>query len=380
MKKLLKVSAIVIALIIALAYAFGYDYLFSGIAKTYLRGETSATIIDGPLFPSHEIPTGNKKPWILAESYNKTRLPKDLVQDLTQTKTAAFVVIQNGNLVHEEYWDGFTKTSQTNSFSMAKSVTALLMGAAIDDGKIKSENQLVSSFFSDYSNKENGNVLTLKNLTTMEAGLDWNESYYNPFAPNAKAYYGNSLAKAIFPIGFKDKPGTKFEYQSGATQLLGFTIREAVNQPLADYASKKLWIPLGMEQNAYWSTDDNGMEKSFCCIHSNARDFAKLGQMMLNGGKVDSIQIINKDYLDRMITPTKESNGAYGYGTWINHDAKYQHYYFWGILGQYTIVVPEKNLVIVRLGSNENIVSDTKGRPTQVNFIVNQIIDSYLKN
>lgn len=379
MKKFLKLAAIVLALVIVFAYAFGYDYLFSGITKTYLRGETSATITDGSLFPSRDIRTERPKAWKIATNYNKTELPKNLVQDLVQTKTAAFVVIHHGELLHEEYWDGFSKTSKTNSFSMAKSITALLLGAAIDEGKIKSENQLVSNFLPSYANRKLGNTLTLKNLTTMEAGLNWNESYYNPFAPNAKAYYGNSLGKSIFPIDFKNKPGTKFEYQSGSTQLLGFAIREAVQEPLASYAAKKLWTPLGMEQNAYWSTDDSGMEKTFCCIHSNARDFAKLGQMMLSGGMVDSVQVITKGYLDRMITPTKESNGAYGYGIWINQDAKYKHYYFWGILGQYTIVVPEKNLVIVRLGSNENIISDTKGRPTQVDFIVNQIVDSFLK-
>ena len=281
--------------------------------------------------------------------------------------------------MHEQYWDGYTKNSKTNSFSVAKGITALLLGAAIDDGKIKDENELFSDFYENYRNVEFGNKLTLKNLTTMEAGLNWSEHYNNPFGPTAKAYYGNSLAEAVFLRGFKNNPGEKFEYQSGATQLLGFAIRKAVNQPLASYASRKLWIPLRMERNADWTVDENGMEKTFCCIQSNARDYGKIGQLMLNNGKVDSLQIINPNYLTKMTTPTQHSNGAYGYGIWINNDSQYKHYYFWGILGQYIIVVPEKNIVIVRTGNNENIIEDTKGRPTQVDFIVKEVINNYLK-
>ncbi len=378
MKKILKAVVIVIASLVALSYIFGYEYLFKGISKTYLRGETSATIDDGDLFPSHKIYTGNPKPWKLDSSYNTKKLSKTLVSDLEKSNTAALVIIQNGKLLHEQYWDQYTKTSKTNSFSVAKGVTALLLGMAIDDGKIKSEDELFSDFYENYKNVEFGDKLTLKDLTTMEAGLNWSEHYNNPFGPTAKAYYGNSLAEAVFLRGFKNNPGEKFEYQSGATQLLGFALRKATNQPLASYASKKLWIPLGMEQNADWTTDENGMEKTFCCIQSNARDYAKIGQLMLNKGKVDTLQIINPNYLTKMTAPTPHSKGAYGYGIWINNDAQNKHYYFWGILGQYIIVVPEKNLVIVRTGKNQNIIEDQKGRPTQVGLIVKEIVDHYL--
>ena len=377
MKKTLTVIGITIALIIALTYAFGYSYLFKGIAKTYLRGETSATINDGELFPKNMILADHPKPWIKDSLYNKSSLPKNLVSDLETSKTVSFVVIKNGKLLFEKYWDGYNENSVSNSFSMAKTVTSLLLGAAIQDKRIKNENQLFSDFYDEYTNAPFGKYLTLKNLVTMESGMAWDEKYSNPFSPNAKAYYGNSLSETVINFPMKGMPGKKFEYQSGSTQLLGFAIRKAVGMPLASFASKKLWNPLGMEQNAYWSTDENGMEKTFCCIHSNSRDFAKLGQMMLNKGKVDSLQVINPQYIEKMTTPTLESNGAYGYGMWINNDAKYKHYYFWGLLGQYIIVVPEKQLVIVRTGSFENQPQDNKGRPQQVDFIVNQIVDSF---
>jgi len=132
-----------------------------------------------------------------------------------------------------------------------------------------------------------------------------------------------------------------------------------------------------MEQNALWSTDNNGMEKTFCCIHSNPRDYAKLGQLLLNNGKVDSLQIINPQYIQKMLTPTTASKGAYGYGIWINNDALYKHYFFWGILGQYIIVVPEKNIIIVRTGSDEKITTDEKGRSKQVDFLVRQVVENF---
>ena len=132
-----------------------------------------------------------------------------------------------------------------------------------------------------------------------------------------------------------------------------------------------------MEHNAEWNTDDNGMEKAFCCINAIPRDFAKLGQLMLNDGKVDSLQVFNRNFIEQMRTPTKLSNEAYGMGLWINQDAKYKHYYFWGLLGQYIIVVPEKQMVIVRTGSYDNQPKDKKGRPVQVEFIVNQVAENF---
>jgi CubicO group peptidase (beta-lactamase class C family) len=166
--------------------------------------------------------------------------------------------------------------------------------------------------------------------------------------------------------GFKTEPGTQFEYQSGATQLLGFALRKGLNQKIADYASEKLWQPLGMEANAQWNTDDFGMEKTFCCINATSRDFAKLGQLFLNEGSFNGKEVIKSTLVKEMRTPTKLSNGAYGMGLWINNDSKIKHYYFRGLYGQYIIIVPEKNMVIVRTGMNKNENLDAKGRPKEV--------------
>ena len=377
LKIFLKYLAIVIAFLIALTYALGYDYLFKGIAKTYLRGETSATIDDGELFPKNMILAEKPKPWILDSLYNKKKLPSNLLSELKKSETVSFLIIKNGKLLHEEYWEGYNKNSVSNSFSMAKTITSLLLGAAITDERIKSENQFFSDFYPDFSPTEFGKFLTLKNLITMESGLDWDEKYHNPFSPNAKAYYGNNLFDAVMNQKIVKTPGKSFVYQSGNTQLLGFAIKKAVNMPLASYASKKLWNPLGMEQNAYWSTDENKMEKSFCCIHANSRDFAKLGQLLLDEGKVDSLQIISQDYIKKMITPTKESNFSYGYGIWTNPNFEYPYYYFRGILGQYIVIVPEKKLVLVRTGNDENIEVTNDNHPLLINEMIKNIVENY---
>ncbi|SMP06489.1 serine hydrolase domain-containing protein [Chryseobacterium profundimaris] len=369
------VTFIVIAAV--LFYLLGYSYIFNGISKTYLKGKMSAHIDDGKFFTHNVIAAGNPVPWEKHPEYNKKSLPKSIVEDLNHSNTASFLVIKSGKLIHEQYWNGYNELSKTNSFSMAKAVTVMLFGKAFEEGKIKSIDDKFSDYFPEFKNKELAEHLTLKNLAQMESGLNWEENYKNPFLPNAKAYYGRSLIKATFSRTFKHQPGKRFEYQSGSTQLLGFAVRKAVNQTLASYLSEKIWIPLGMEQDAEWSTDESGMEKTYCCIHASTRDFAKLGQLFLNDGKAGEKQILNLDFINQMRTPTKKSEEIYGMGFWINYDNPIKHYYFLGLQGQYIIMVPEHDMVIVRTGSFNNLPKNDRGRPDQVKFLVNETVQLF---
>ena len=366
-------SLAIIIIAILLIYLSGYGYLFTGISKTYFKGKISANIDDGPYFKSNIIHTTSPKLWEETPNYNTTILPQPILDDLKQSNTASFLVIKDGKLAHEQYFNGYNALSKTNSFSMAKAVTVMLLGKAIEEGKIKSSENLFSQYYEDFKFKQWGADLSLKNLAQMEAGLQWKEDYKNPFLPNAKAYYGKDVSEGVFKAKFKTNPGKEFEYQSGATQLLGFAIKKAIGQSLASYLSEKFWIPLGMEQNAEWSTDELGMEKAYCCIHSNARDFAKLGQLFLDNGKVGNQQILTTDFINFMKTPTPKSEEIYGAGFWINHDNPIKHYYFLGLQGQYIIMVPEHNMVIVRTGSYQNLPKTDRGRPDQVKFLVNEI-------
>ncbi|WP_294223597.1 serine hydrolase [uncultured Chryseobacterium sp.] len=369
-------------IIIALAifYILGYGYLFNGISKTYLKGKMSANIDDGKFFSANLIATESPVLWEEDPDYNTKELPENITDNLTLSDTASFIVIKDGKLLHEQYWKGYHALSATNSFSMAKAVTVMLLGKAMEEGKVKSIDDPFSDYFEEFKNKKFAEQLTLRNLAQMESGLDWDEDYKNPFLPNARAYYGRSLMKATFSRKFKQNPGESFEYQSGSTQLLGFAVRKAVGQSLASYLSEKFWIPMGMEQNATWSTDESGMEKTYCCIHSNARDFAKLGQLFLDNGKVNGQQILNPDFIDLMRTPTKNSEEIYGMGFWINNDNPIKHYYFLGLQGQYIIMVPEHKMVIVRTGSYNNLPKTDRGRPDQVKFLVNETVKFFSGN
>lgn len=377
MKKLPAILGGAAAAVIAGILIYDYAYLFKGIKKTYLRGQRSATIDDLKLFSGNPIKAGKPRLWEEHEDYNTHPLSAALRENLESTRTASFLVVKNGKMLHEEYWNGHNESTLTNSFSMAKTVTAMLLGKAIEEGKIKSLDQKFTDFYAGFAQKEHGEHLTLRHLAEMEAGLDWDEDYKNPFKPNARAYYGNSVAKAVFSRKLKVQPGTRFEYQSGATQLLGFAIRKAVGQTLADYLSEKFWIPMGMESHAAWTTDDTGMEKTFCCIHAVSRDFAKFGQLFLDGGKVGDDTLLNADFLQQIITPTEKSGGIYGLSMWINHDHEIKHYFFQGNQGQNIIVIPEEQMVIVRTGSYNNQPKNDRGRPEQVRFMVNETVQIF---
>ena len=380
LKKIFNIFLLLAASLIVLVYITGYSYLFRGVRLTYLKGESGPTIDDGKGFPFKTISKGDSRPWLTDINYNKQQLSATLQKHLVETESVSFLVIQHGKILQEHYWEGYNKTSASNSFSMANTITTLLLGKAIDDERIKSINQPFSEIYPEFSEKKYGKELTLANLASMQAGLDWKDDHKSPFSKNAQAYYGFSLANVVFGTQIQQKPGEKFAYQSGAMQLLGFAVGRAVGMPLSSYASAKLWKPLGMEQNAEWATDDLGIEKSFCCIQSNARDFAKIGSLIMNRGKFDNIPLIDENFITRMTTPKEGSNGVYGLGLWTNYDYRIPHYYMWGVHGQFVIMVPAYDMIIVRLGNKEKEEKDSKNRPKEVEFYIMEALKLIHKN
>jgi len=239
---------------------------------------------------------------------------------------------------------------------MAKSFVSLLVGIAIDDGLITSVNDPVSKYIPEFYNKKYN--ITIRDLLTMGSGLAWNESYYNPFSVTTKAYYGNSLNKLVIDAKTTEPPAKRFEYITANPQLLSIILQKVTNKTLSEYASEKLWKPLGTKNDASWSLDrKNGVEKSFCCFNSNVRDFARIGQLILNKGSWNGQQIVSEKYIKESLMPAfylvdKENEPVdfYGYQWWISNYKSTIIYYARGILGQYIIAIPEKNMVIVRLG------------------------------
>ncbi len=353
MNKLIKIfgwlSAMVL-LVIAIAYGTGNQFLLKGIWAAYLHGNTSATISDAQFFETRTVETGSEIPWTVSANYNELDLSDKLRTSLEETRSVAFLMIQHNEIIFEEYWDGYSEASRSNSFSMAKSITTMLVQCAIQDGFIESWDQPVIDFLPELKGEFAGQV-TLRNLCTMTAGLDFNEHYTNPFDITAKLYYGPDVEKLMLDnVPVIRKPGLDaFEYQSGATQLLGLALMNATGKSQAEYASEKLWKPLGAKHAAEWHLDSkDGKELSFCCFNSNARDFARFGQMMLQHGSYNGKQILDSAFVDTASVPFAVP--FYGHSFWMTDDYGTHIFYQRGILGQYIIVIPEYDMVVVRLG------------------------------
>lgn len=297
-------------------------------------------------------------PWAKSRQYNKVQLPLELQQLHEDMESVAFLIIKSDSILYEQYWDGYSEKSLSNSFSVAKSVVSVLVGVALKEGAIKSLDQPVGDFLPEFREGDKSRI-TLRHLLWMSSGLNWDESYGNPFSMTTEAYYGSDLKKVIRRLEAVEEPGQQFEYKSGDTQILAFVLEAATGMTLAEYAEEKLWKPLGAEHKAEWSVDHvKGNEKAYCCFFSNARDFARIGQLYLNQGVWRGDTIVSPDYVRASLMPSRlpsaatgETTDLYGYQWWLLPDYKGQFvFYARGILGQYIIVIPEKELVIVHLG------------------------------
>ena len=355
-KKTLRIL-LYLAVFLLLVFIVAPDY----ISRAIIHGH--ARIDNYKIFDYRIVENAESIPWQRDSLYNLQKInPKSLLV-MDSFGTTALVVIRNNKILHEEYWDGATDTTRSNSFSVAKSIVSLLIGCLLDEGKIKSLDQPITDYLPEFKNT-NGFTLRIKDLLTMSSGLDWNESYSSLFSPTTKAYYGNHLAEQVLALKVKSEPGKLFDYQSCNTQLLGLIVEKASGKKLSDYASEKLWKPLGAEHPAFWSVDRaDGVEKAYCCFNSNATDFARIGQMILDSGQFNNRQIVSKSYLKEATTPARWLKGEdgspldyYGYQFWMLTHKGHKVVYARGILGQYIFVIPSLNAVIVRLGTERSKV------------------------
>ena len=291
---------------------------------------------------------------------NNGKFPKELNnipfdKYLEDNKTVAFLIIKNDTIQYEKYFEGYDRESIVPSFSMAKSVTSILIGCAIDERLIKSVDEPIINYIPELS-KNGFNKVTIKHLLQMTSGIKFNESYVNPFGDAASFYYGLNLRKEIEKMKLKTEPGKQFEYVSGNTQLLGLVLERSLkNKTITQYLQEKIWTPLEMEYDASWSIDrkNNGLEKTFCCLNARARDFAKIGRLYKNKGNWNGKQIVSQKWVEES-TKLDTSEGSakfYQYQWWLptpNEDFMAE-----GILGQFLYVNPKKDLIIVRLGKKE---------------------------
>ena len=353
LKKLLKWIVIVIATLVLLLYIFDYSYILKGVRVVYFTGHNTAFIDDYPYFENDTIKKGtNTSAWPIHKNYNTVEATNTLSKVNKDWGTIAYLIIKNDSIWFETYYEDFNKNSKTNSFSMAKSITTSMLGKAIMEGYIKSLDQPISDFYPEYK----GTKTTVGDLASMASGLDWVEDYTGPFSITARANYDDDLAETMLNQKIVETPAKEFKYLSGDTQILGMIIQKATGKSLSNYLSESFWQPMGATDDALWQLDDgkNRLAKAFCCISSNARDFARFGKLYKDNGKWNGKQLLDSSFVAKCITPRFKESPQYGYGWWMKDIGKKHFFMMRGHLGQYVIVEPNDNIIIVRLGHRKS--------------------------
>jgi len=371
-KILLGILAFIVLINLVVVFS-GNSYLYKALIYRYVG------IDDYTIFHNRTIKAGTYVPIPEASLYNKTKLSSEFKKYLAETQTIAFLVLKNDSVYYEEYWDGYDANSLSNSFSAAKSIVSILVGIAIDEGKIRSVDQKVSDFIPEYKQGLNAE-LTIKHLLTMSASFNWDESYNGLFSKTTKAYYGRNLEKMLLNLKVTNTPGQEFNYQSSNQLVLAYIIERVTGTTLSEYASEKLWKPLGAENDALWCLDKkDGLEKAYCCFNSNARDFSRIGLLYLHHGVFNNQRIVSEEYVKKSVEPADlvdefgNKVDYYGYSWWLSDVDTVNYFYARGILGQYIIVIPDKNIVVVRLGK---IRKGHKGLPPH-DYMATYIIKEY---
>ena len=348
--KYLFTTICIISVLIMLIYISPYRYLLKGIAVTYLQGRNSAYLYDKKDFYLRRVAVKSgtdEYPLPKATTYNQKALSPRLLEMLKKTGSASFMVLRNDTIITEKYFGGHSDTTCSNAFSMTKSIVTLLVQMAVQEGKIKSWDDKVKNYLPWIAGPF-ADELTLRHLSTMTAGIEWDESYKNPFGVTAKAYYGDDIESLMKTINVINKAGENYKYQSGATQLLSMVLKKATGVSPSVYATEKLWSRLGPEHDAFWHLDaENGTELSYCCFNAITRDFARLGILLRNKG----MGIVDSNFLELATKPYKAAH--YGHSFWLGTASNVPYFFMHGMKGQYVAVIPSLNMIVVRTGDGE---------------------------
>ena len=355
LKKFLKWVVVLCVLVVAVLYITDTDYLIKAVRTIYLKGHTTAYLEDYKEFDNQPLDIGTPQPWPNHKDYNTVSATEKLTNTNQELGTIAYVIIKNDSIWFEDYYENYNEASKSNSFSMAKSYVTALLGKAIMQGHIKSLDQPICDFIPEFCDGQAAKV-TVGDLSSMSSGSNWDERYYSPFSITTRAYFDDDLEKVAESVKIVNEPGQAFKYASGDTQLLAIVLEKATGKKLYDYLTEELWKPLNCENQALWQIDskDHDLVKAYCCIASNAKDFARLGKLYKDHGKWNGKQVLDSSFVAKCITPRFPESPEYGYGWWMK-DLGSKHFFMMrGHLGQYVLVEPNDNIIIVRLGHQKS--------------------------
>ncbi|MBK7263389.1 MAG: serine hydrolase [Rubrivivax sp.] len=311
------------------------------------------------------------------------KLALDVDAYMAGQRSAAVVVLQDGRLRLERYGLGFDASGRWTSFSVAKSMTSVLVGAALRDGHIRSMDDKVSAYLPHMKGSAYDEV-SIRQLLTMTSGVRWNEDYGDPNSDVAK--FNNhqpeagvdALVSYMRQLPREAPAGTRWHYSTGETNLVGILLNQATKKPLSTYLSEKIWVPAGMEQQATWILSKTGQEISGCCIQAATRDFARFGQFILDGASVNGQAIVPEGWLAEATTERTgidQPGRGYGYFWWTYSDGSFAAR---GIFGQGIFIDPKRRLVIASNANWGGGARDAVADPARQAFYraVQQAIDA----
>jgi CubicO group peptidase (beta-lactamase class C family) len=274
---------------------------------------------------------------------------------MAHQRSAGIIIVQDGKIRFEKYSLDFSKTGRWTSFSVAKSLTSTLVGAAVRDGYIKSLDDKVTAYIPDMKGSAYDDV-TVRQLLTMTSGIKWNEDYADPKSDVARftkhvAEPGVDVTVSYMRKLPREAPaGSKWVYKTGETNLIGVLVSSATKQKLSDYLSQKIWAPYGMEQDGAWILGSTGHEISGCCFSARLRDYARFGMFILGGGKIGNTSVLPDDWLPQATTKQADigvPGRGYGFQWWTYDDGSFAAQ---GIFGQGIFIDPKRKLVIASNG------------------------------
>jgi len=278
--------------------------------------------------------------------------PQSLDGFMAEQKTAGLLVIQNGRIRLEKYALGYGPAGRWTSFSVAKSFTSTLVGAAMQDGFIKSLDDPVTNYIAGLKGSAYDGV-SVRQLLTMTSGVKWNEDYTDPKSDVAQLFSAKPDPDTDPTVSYMRKlpresaPGAHWVYKTGETNLIGVLVTSATHKTMADYLSEKIWKPWGMQRDAAWMIDRRGQEAGGCCLSVSLRDYGRMGLFMLGGGRAGGGRVLPADWIPQATTKQADTgNPGHGYGFqwWTSDDGSYNAF---GIFGQMIHIDPARKLVIV---------------------------------
>jgi CubicO group peptidase (beta-lactamase class C family) len=287
-------------------------------------------------------------------------------------RTAGLVIVQDGKIRLEKYGLDFDGNGKWTSFSVAKSFTSTLVGAAIKDGYIKSLDDKVTVYIPEMKGSAYDDV-TVAQLLTMTSGIKWNEDYEDPKSDVARFNEHKPEPGIDTTVSYMRKlpreapAGSKWVYKTGETNLIGVLVSKATGKTLSAYLTEKVWIPFGMEQDASWLLGSTGAEISGCCLQASTRDYARFGQFILGGGVAAGKAVLPDGWIARATTKQADIGNpgrGYGFQWWTYDDGSYAAQ---GIFGQGIFIDPKRRLVIAS-NSNWPRASDPIAGPAREAF------------